>query len=62
MRREDGQRRFLLDTPERLIGDITYDSDPFDQRVREHFRLELIALHRSNWSKPITEDGHLRRR
>jgi hypothetical protein len=37
------QRRFLRETPERLIGDKAYDSDPLDQRVREHLRVELIA-------------------
>ncbi|MGB0034693.1 MAG: hypothetical protein WBP79_04370, partial [Candidatus Acidiferrales bacterium] len=31
------ERRFLRETPERLIGDKAYDSDPLDQRVREQF-------------------------
>jgi len=56
------QRRFLRETPERLIGDKAYDSDPLDQRVREHFRVELIAPHRWNRSKPITQDGRVLRR
>src|SRR6266852_8366345 len=37
------QRRFLRQTPERLIGDKAYDSDPLDQRVRKQFRVELIS-------------------
>jgi len=56
------QRRFLRETPERLIGDKAYDSDPLDQRVREHFRVELIAPHRWNRSKPVTQDGRVLRR
>jgi transposase len=61
-RREDGQRRFLREAPERLIGEKAYDSDPLDQRVREHFRVKLIAPHRWNRSKPITQDGRVLRR
>src|ERR1700719_3472123 len=56
------QRRFLRETPERLIGDKAYDSDPLDQRVREHFGVELIAPHRWNRSRPVTQDGRVLRR
>lgn len=56
------QRRFLRETPERLIGDKAYDSDPLDQRVREQLRVELIAPHRWNRSKPVTQDGRVLRR
>ncbi len=56
------QRRFLRETPERLIGDKAYDSDPLDQRVRQHLRVELIAPHRWNRSKPVTQDGRALRR
>lgn len=56
------QRRFLRETPQRLIGDKAYDSDPLDQRVRQHFRVELIAPHRWNRSKPVTQDGRVLRR
>jgi transposase len=56
------QRRFLRETPQRLIGDKAYDSDPLDQRVREHLRVELIAPHRWNRSKPVTQDGRALRR
>src|ERR1019366_7284700 len=56
------QRRFLRETPERLIGDKAYDSDRLDQRVREHLGVELIAPHRWNRSRPITQDGRALRR
>lgn len=56
------QRRFLRQTPERLIGDKAYDSDPLDQRVREQFRVELISPHRWNRSRPVTQDGRALRR
>ena len=56
------QRRFLRETPERLIGDKAYDSDPLDQRIREHLGVELIAPHRWNRSRPVTQDGRALRR
>jgi transposase len=56
------QRRFLRQTPERLIGDKAYDSDPLDERIREHHRVELIAPHRWNRSRPVTQDGRALRR
>jgi len=56
------QRRFLRETPKRLIGDKAYDSDPLDQRVREHVGMELIAPHRWNRSRPVTQDGRALRR
>jgi transposase len=56
------QRRFLRETPQRLIGDKAYDSDPLDQRIREHLRVERIAPHRWNRSKPVTQDGRALRR
>ena len=56
------QRRFLREIPKRLIGDKAYDSDLLDQRVREHLRVELIAPHRWNRSRPVTQDGRALRR
>jgi transposase len=56
------QRRFLRETPERLIGDKAYDSDPLDQRVREQFHVRLIAPHRWNRCRPVTQDGRVLRR
>ena len=56
------QRRFLRETPKRLIGDKAYDSDPLDRRVRQHLHVELIAPHRRNRSRPVTQDGRALRR
>src|SRR5262249_15263152 len=41
--------------PENLIGDRAYDSDPLDAELRKD-GIEMIALHRSNRSKPSTQD------
>src|SRR5712671_3970147 len=35
------ERRFLAETPEWLIGDCAYDSDPLDVRMRERFGVQL---------------------
>ncbi len=56
------QRRFLSQTPQRLIGDKAYDSDPLDQRIRDQFHVQLIAPHRWNRSRPATQDGRVLRR
>ena len=56
------ERRFLREAPERLIGDKAYDSDPLDQRVHQQFGVALIAPHRRNRSKPVTQDGRALRR
>ena len=47
--------------PRRLVGDRAYDSDPLDAELREQ-GVELIAPHRSNRSKPATQDGRPLRR
>ena len=41
--------------PENLIGDRAYDSDPLDAELRKD-GIEMIAPHRSNRSKPPTQD------
>src|ERR1700730_7049353 len=41
--------------PENLIGDRAYDSDPLDEELRKE-GIEMIAPHRSNRSKPPTQD------
>ena len=41
--------------PENLIGDRVYDSDPLDEELRKD-GIEMIAPHRSNRSKPPTQD------
>jgi transposase len=47
--------------PRRLIGDRAYDSDPLDQRLAVQ-GIALIAPHRSNRSKPRTQDERVLRR
>jgi transposase len=41
--------------PENLIGDRAYDSDMLDEELRRD-GIEMIAPHRSNRSKTITQD------
>jgi hypothetical protein len=41
--------------PENLIGDRAYESDPLDEELRND-GIEMIAPHRSNRSKPPTQD------
>ena|SRR5215469_4987682 len=41
------ERRFLAETPQRLIGDRAYDSDPLDTQICERFGVQLIAPHTS---------------
>jgi hypothetical protein len=38
-----------------LIGDRAYDSDPLDEELRNG-GIEMIAPHRSNRTKPPTQD------
>ena len=53
--------RFIVDLPERLIGDRGYDSDPLDERMAE-MGIEMIAPHKRNRRKPKTQDGRALRR
>ena len=53
--------RFTDDTPERLIGDKGYDSDPLDEDLRKA-DVEMIAPHRSNRKREKTQDGRALRR
>lgn len=48
-------------TPERLIGDKAYDSDPLDEELKQ-MGIEMIAPHRRNRRKPKTQDGRKLRR
>ena len=50
-----------LGRPERLIGDRAYDSDPLDQQLAAR-KIELIAPHRANRRRAITQDGRALRR
>lgn len=48
-------------TPERIIGDKAYDSDPLDSELANH-SVEMIAPHRGNRKRPSTQDGRSLRR
>jgi transposase len=56
------ERRFLAETPERLIGDRAYDSDPLDAQIRERFGVEMIAPHNTQRTRTATQDGRVLRR
>jgi transposase len=53
--------RFLWELPERLIGDMAYDSDGLDSMLAK-FGIEMIAPHRSNRVRAATQDGRSLRR
>lgn len=50
------EQRFIEDTPERLIGDLAYDSDKLDAQLAKQ-DIETIAPHRQNRTQPVTQDG-----
>ena len=47
---------------EQFLGDRAYDSDPLDARLEQQYGIELIAPHKSNRSRPKTQDGRKLRR
>jgi transposase len=55
-------QRFLAETPERMIGDRAYDSDPLDQRIHERYGVQLIAPHKFVRVRAATQDGRILRR
>ena len=55
------QGRFVADTPERLIGDKAYDSDKLDAQMAQQ-GIAVIAPHKTNRTRPITQDGRALRR
>jgi transposase len=56
------ERRFLAETPQCLIGDRAYDSDPLDAQIRERFGVQLVAPHKCTRSNAPTQDGRILRR
>jgi transposase len=56
------ERRFLAQTPQRLIGDRAYDSDPLDAQIRKRFRVQMIAPHNTQRTRTATQDGRVLRR
>jgi transposase len=55
------EERFTEDAPERLIGDLAYDSDKLDAQLAAE-DIEMISPHRQNRVKPATQDGRALRR
>ena len=55
------EQRFTAQTPQRLIGDRAYDSDPLDGKLQQR-GIQLIAPHKYNRRKPRTQDGRQLRR
>jgi transposase len=53
---------FLENVPEKIIGDMAYDSDPLDERLTKERGVELIAPHKTNRVKSPTQDGRVLRR
>lgn len=53
---------FVDEMPERLIGDKAYDSDPLDERLQQSRGVALIAPHKENRKKAVTQDGRELRR
>jgi transposase len=56
------ENRFFADLPQRLIGDRAYDNDRLDQRLMNHFGIEMIAPHTTLRTKTFTQDGRSLRR
>ena len=58
-----GLFEFMLttQTPDRVIGDKAYDSDPLDDELACQ-GIDLIAPHKSNRTKKATQDGRMLRR
>jgi transposase len=56
------QSCFAPGLPEKLIGDLAYDSDPLDEDLRQNHGVELVAPHKSNRRKTKTQDGRTLRR
>jgi len=54
--------RFAPKLPAKLLGDLAYDSDPLDEKLRKKYRVALIAPHKRNRRKPPTQDGRSLRR
>jgi IS4 transposase len=53
---------FLKNVPEKIIGDLAFDSDPLDKHLAKEQGVELIAPHRNNRLKSATQDGRVLRR
>lgn len=54
--------RFVEETPNILIGDKAYDSDPLDAQLRRELGIKLVSPHRARRTRPATQDGRELRR
>lgn len=52
----------LDELPPKVIGDKAYDSDPLDAELAAERNIELIAPHKVNRRKAVTQDGRSLRR
>lgn len=53
--------RFIKEKPTKIIGDLAYDSDPLDNKLKRR-KIELIAPHKCNRRKRHTQDKRKLRR
>lgn len=53
---------FLEEVPENLVGDRAYDSDKLDDRLAKERGVKMIAPHKCNRRKTVTQDGRSLRR
>jgi transposase len=53
---------FLENVPDKVIGDLAFDSDPLDKRLAKERGVEMIAPHKCNRRQACTQDGRALRR
>jgi len=53
--------RFIKEKPKKIVGDLAYDSDPLDKKLKKR-EIEMIAPHKCNRRKRVTQDGRKLRR
>lgn len=53
---------FIENLPDKIIGDRAYDSDKLDEQLAGERGVEMIAPHKGNRRKAITQDGRALRR
>jgi transposase len=56
------EQRFLPEPPQRMIGDLAYDSEKLDEQLLDNYATEMIAPHKGNRTSPPTQDGRPLRR
>jgi transposase len=56
------ESKFAPRLPQKLLGDLAYDSDPLDQKLKEKYGIDLVAPHKENRRKAVTQDGRVLRR